>query len=230
MYDHACTHMGWTNVCIWNRTYSLLNDCNTVDYYWLVGSSEESSDTCRMKPVRKRLNNFQVNFVQAKKGPGIKTTLTNYCISAENDTNPAVLHQAEQKSTMDYDTEYQHPDGDVLAESSSYEQSSSYERRKDKLADGWAQLRESLVHCKIQTYGYPSRDPVCVHCGLANALILCKDCGPCAYHCTECAIKHHSTVNIMHRLLIWKVCMYTHTSVHIRTKAQMTPACILQIM
>ena len=133
-----------------------------------------------MKSVRKRLKIFQVNFVQAKKGSGIKTTLMNNCISIENDTNPLVLHQAEEESTIDYDTQYQHSDGDGLAQSSnyeqpsSYEQSSSYERRKEKLADGWARLRDSLVHCKIQTYGYPSRDPDpgCVHCGLTNALIL----------------------------------------------------------
>ena len=113
-----------------------------------------------MKSVtRKRLNKFQVNFVQTKKGAGtsagIKTTRVHYCIYA-SDANP-VLHQSEQGnergtdiSESDLDTVLQdsgYPDQDVHPQS-------SYEQRKEKLADGWSQLRERLVHCKMQTYGY----------------------------------------------------------------------------
>ena len=169
-----------------------------------------------MKPVtRKRLNKFQVNFVQTKKGAGIKTTRVHYCISA-SDANP-VLHQSEQGnkrgtdiSESDLDAELQdsgYPDQDVHPQS-------SYDRRKEKLADGWSLLRESLVCCKMQTYGYPSSGAACVHCGSPNALVLCKDCGPHAYHCNECAVKHHSTINIMHRLMVWKVRSYNYISTH----------------
>ena len=50
-----------------------------------------------MKPItRKRLNKFQVNVVQTKKGAGIKITRVYYCISA-SDANP-VLHQSEQEN------------------------------------------------------------------------------------------------------------------------------------
>ena len=109
-----------------------------------------------------------------------------YCISA-SDANP-VLHQSEQGSDRgtdisqsNLDTELEdsgYPDQDVHPQS-------SYERRKEKLADGWSHLRESLVRCKIQTYGYPLSGAVCVHCGSPNALVLCKDCGPHAYHYKE---------------------------------------------
>ena len=73
-----------------------------------------------MKPVtRKRLNKFQVNFVQTKKGAGIKTTRVHYCISA-SDANP-VLYQSEQGNERgtdisDLDVELQdfgYPDQDV---------------------------------------------------------------------------------------------------------------------
>ena len=159
--------------------------------------------------------------MQTKKGQGastsadIKTTRVPYCISA-SDVSPA-LHQSEQGnergtdiSESDLDTVFQdsgYPDQDVHPQS-------SYERRKEKLADGWSQLRESLVRCKMQTYGYPSSGAACVHCGLLNALVLCKDCGPHAYHCNECAVKHHSTINTMHRLMVWKVRSYNYISTH----------------
>ena len=137
-------------------------------------------------------------------------------ISSESDKRASLASTSQASTTQleeepNLDNEFESHD-DVLDDGDAAIQS-TYERRKEKLADHWGELRASLIRIKISTHGYPPIGASCICCGLSNAMIRCNDCGPNVFYCSECAISNHTNVNVMHRLFTWKVIIYTHLSI-----------------
>lgn len=46
---------------------------------------------------------------------------------------------------------------------------------------------------------------VCTFCKSKQSCVWCSDCGPLAYFCGECTNQLHSTINVFHCPLLWKV-------------------------
>ena len=82
--------------------------------------------------------------------------------------------------------------------------SSAYEKRQQKAADNWAEVRVQLLRASVET-GIPSPCSVCAECE-EPAVAICRDCGPQAYYCANHVDSVHSLTNIFHRPFLWKVC------------------------
>ena len=87
-------------------------------------------------------------------------------------------------------------------------QQSDHVRRKMKVAGAWAELRKGFIQIAISATGFPTNVNQCVFCERNSASVLCKDCGPQAFLCMECADKLHRNINLLHRPSLWKVCIY----------------------
>ena len=75
-------------------------------------------------------------------------------------TSQASTTQLEEEPNLD--NEFESHD-DVLDDGDAAIQS-TYERRKEKLADHWGELRASLIRIKISTHGYPPIGANCICC------------------------------------------------------------------
>ncbi|XP_064400690.1 uncharacterized protein LOC135346605 isoform X5 [Halichondria panicea] len=80
--------------------------------------------------------------------------------------------------------------------------SSAYEKRQQKAADNWAEVRVQLLRASVET-GIPSPCSVCAECE-EPAVAICRDCGPQAYYCANHVDSVHSLTNIFHRPFLWK--------------------------
>ena len=95
-----------------------------------------------------------------------------------------------------------------------------------KAANAWADLRKRFVQIGIRVSGFPANVIQCVFCDHKSASVLCKDYGPQAFLCIECAEKLHKDINLLHRPSLWKVvstglvcyCIKLHTCVFSRKK------------
>ena len=101
----------------------------------------------------------------------------------------------------DYDPESSGQDDTTFPDTVS---SSAYEKRQQKAADNWAEVRVQLLRASVET-GIPSPCSVCAECE-EPAVAICWDCGPQAYYCANHVDSVHSLTNIFHRPFLWKVC------------------------
>ncbi len=90
-------------------------------------------------------------------------------------------------------------------------------RRKEKLAEGWADLRTKMVSTRIAVWGFP-QGIICTFCKIAQASVWCGDCGPLVYLCEGCTDTLHGNINVLHSPLLWKVKLYSfvNTALSIR--------------
>ena len=66
----------------------------------------------------------------------------------------------------------------------------SYQKRRLKEYESWKELRESLLHGRIEEEGFLHEEK-CSYCGLADVEVRCVDCGYDRYFCGSCANKTH---------------------------------------
>ena len=82
-----------------------------------------------------------------------------------------------------------------------------YQRRQQKAAEAWEEIRKELLHGAVVSIPIPS-NAICIICRKEAATVLCKQCGSQGYFCEACAINFHSNINILHAPVIQKVRLY----------------------
>ena len=161
---------------------------------------------CNMKKrVRKRRNTFQMNFVEAHQSNcgGLQVKRVKYHISP--DDSVVQSQPIEPPSPTDMHTVVDDPGPSDNDHSDLDVEQSDHVRRKVKAASAWADLRKRFVQIGISVSGFPANVIQCVFCDCKSASVLCKDCGPQAFLCIECAEKLHRDINLLHRPSLWKV-------------------------
>ena len=88
-----------------------------------------------------------------------------------------------------------------------------YQRRQQKAAEAWEEIRKELLHGAVASVSIPTNS-VCIICQEEAATVLCRQCGNNGYYCEACAINLHSTTNILHAPVIQKVYFYSRWIIH----------------
>ena len=131
-----------------------------------------------------------MNFVEAQESNcgGLQVKRVKYHISSDDTVvqsqpterlNRTETHAIDDPGPSDND----HSDLDI--------EQSDHVRRKMEAANAWADLRKRFVQIGIRISGFPANVIQCVFCDHKSASVLCKDCGPQAFLCIECAEKLH---------------------------------------
>lgn len=141
-----------------------------------------------MKRANKRQNIFQMNFVEPQQSScgGLKVKRTKYHISTSDTTSHSEV--AELSLPMELPApEYPEPSDDDRSDLHIHQ--SDHAKRKMKVAGAWADLRKRFVQIALNGTGFPANASAvqCVFCQHNSASVLCKDCGPQAFLCMECA-------------------------------------------
>jgi hypothetical protein len=91
----------------------------------------------------------------------------------------------------------------VVASFTASTEQHAYQKKKSKLIESWALLREQLVDVAVESACPPTQ--TCTHCGRAVCnIIICRDCSSMAYYCEPCFRLLHKSV-LFHTPQIWKV-------------------------
>ena len=110
--------------------------------------------------------------------------------------------------------------------------STAYEKRKQKAADGWNAIRDSLLHTAVETHCILTytknylfyihnnyRGQKCGKCQSEEATVYCKDCGPFVYLCQACTVVIHNDPlflgNAFHLPQLWTAVLYhSHNAIN----------------
>ena len=81
----------------------------------------------------------------------------------------------------------------------------TYKDRQKHLNEAWEKVRAKLTQHIIKSASLPS--VLCTLCNVNMTTIYCRQCG--GYLCNSCTDLIHSSINLFHKPLIWKVqCKY----------------------
>lgn len=82
--------------------------------------------------------------------------------------------------------------------------SRTYESRKLKAIQKWAELRQTLIDAAIEEQSIAT-NTMCSVCSSNDAEVRCTFCGPRQYFCRGCGIEEHKERNYFHVMELWQV-------------------------
>ena len=88
----------------------------------------------------------------------------------------------------------------------------SYQQRQQRASEAWTEIRDLLCMAYVES-SVPGIECHCILCN-APATVMCQQCSPQVFFCTECTESQHSVLNIFHRPQLWKVCT-CHVTYHL---------------
>ena len=78
--------------------------------------------------------------------------------------------------------------------------------RKIKAAEVLREMKLMFVPTLVELSGFPNKATVCSICESTTTTVKCPECSVSAFLCEKCAVLLHSTINMFHNPLLWKVC------------------------
>ena len=107
-----------------------------------------------------------------------------------------------QSQTEDFDMS----DDEAVGKDAQQDGLTKYLSRRVKEYNSWEEVRQSLLHARIEEEAFSS-DTMCVECCNSLAVCRCMECGPRQYFCMDCASALHEKRNYFHVLQAFKVCI-----------------------
>ena len=89
------------------------------------------------------------------------------------------------------------------------DQTTQYERRREKQYYSWENIRKSLLNGRVEEEAFFPEE-VCCECEINNVEIRCFECGLNQHFCIACANKIHEKKNYFHVLEKFKVVIITY--------------------
>ena len=163
---------------------------------------------------KKKADSVEVHFVEKKLKKGVKVRKVKYPFTVVPTTSSTARSPASNVVGGDGEGPSSNVDcnGQDLYHSSysTHEVgrpvsgcTNTYRARKEKAAEAWAEIRQSIVESFISGLAF-HKDCICVFCNKYPATIFCPDCGTNAYLCESCTTELHEVINQFHTPLIWK--------------------------